>query len=60
LVLAQTKVKGETETMNWTSVILGVVILAICIAIAIFTEGIALPIVLPLAIWGLQKMGVKT
>jgi hypothetical protein len=45
--------------MNWANILLGIIILIICIAIAIFTEGLALPIILPIAVWALDKMGVK-
>jgi hypothetical protein len=40
-------------------IVLGIIALIICIVLAIFTEGLVLPIVVPVAFWALQQMGIK-
>lgn len=46
--------------MNWLNIALGIIILIVCIIAVIFSEGLLLPILLPIAFWGLQKLGIKT
>jgi len=44
---------------NLPKILLGIIALIICIVLAIFTEGLILPIVIPIAFWALQQIGIK-
>lgn len=46
--------------MNIANTLLGIIALIIVIAFAIISEGLLLPILLPIGFWGLQKMGIAT
>lgn len=45
--------------MNWLNIIIVIVALIICIAVAIFTAGLALPFLLPVFAYLLRMVGIK-